>query len=408
MKNAKIFFWFLFTLSFSFFLACSENNRSEECNLATDCEDGFLCDMNQHTCHCAPNCGERTCGPTPATCDDPSITCGTCNEPGMICGSGETCEETTGTCIPLCDPHCYDRVCGPTPATCDAPEATCGTCTSGVCNIKTGMCAPTHDKAGDPCKCETAQSCNIPCSTDPAGAQTCIAIDELGNGFCSFGCTIAIPDPADCDADFPGGGCCRDLSGDGSGENFCLKMEYCEIGPSSRYYLETCGTEDTTDCQHYLICIGFDADETGGYCIFPCDCPNPDQDCQGATCTDNGKCVPLPDTPQTGKGGCLPPGSRGLNDFCHEPNDNCIDGLRCFMFPQSTSNKGFCTRHCDCNTGEGCEEPMDCGLPIEGGGCVCSNRCSIQNVGEPPNNSMGWQCYNIGDQANPKTVCIPE
>jgi hypothetical protein len=401
---------------------CSENNT---CSSNFDCKSGISCDYEKHTCTCEPECGDRKCGFTPATCDYPSAVCGSCpldricdESTGTcgasVCGScplGQICDESTGTCS-VCDPQCGTRKCGSTPASCDNPSATCGTCpTECFCIAITGLCDCVGPCRGC-CKCETQQSCSIPCPTAPGAANTCILTNETtGDGFCSFACSAEGAD-SDCTGpgDFPGG-CCEDLSEDGSGENFCMKSEYCDAEPGNQEYLQKCGTEADGNCITGLICVGFSDTEEWGYCIYDCPCPSPDSngECPEATCTDNGLCVELSSTAQTSKGGCIPPGNQPMEGFCHRPDNSCADGLICINYGEiATSGNGMCTPFCDNSTGVPCVDPMDCILPLANDKWACSRPCPSQNKSDCPNNGTGWQCYDIGNTGSPNYICIPE
>jgi hypothetical protein len=320
-----------------------------------------------------------------------------------------TDQDADGMCVTTCNSHCYDRVCGPTPATCDAPENTCGTCTAGTCNTTKGVCTSTHEKAGVFCKCESEQSCSEPCPTAQGAANTCITTDTAGNGFCSFECTtvdgaFCKVGGSECEADFSSG-CCRNL-GD---KNFCLMDEYCEIAPYGCGYLDDCGTDDTGNCVSNLLCVRFNANENWGNCIYLCDCPKPDQDCLGATCRDNGKCMSLSDTPQTGKGACIPPGDRAMEEFCHIPDNGCSGDMICINFGENdTSGKGMCTSVCNPDGGSPCVDPMECMFPLQNGKWVCSRPCASCNKSECPNGGTGWQCKSFGQEPNVKYYCIPE
>jgi hypothetical protein len=355
----------------------------------------FFVDCGGNSNSCSSDCGERRCGLTPATCDDPAATCGTCS------GNIPQCNATTGMCEAACDTQCGSRQCGPTPATCDDPAATCGTCSeTQTCNTATGKCRTTHDGAGDPCKCESANSCSVPCPIAQGAANTCITTDEAGNGFCSFACESYCGN-ADCIVDFPNG-CCRNLSGD---NDFCIKPEYCGPGPNGPY-VRPCGTEMFCDCLTGLLCYRFNEDEEWGWCIYSCNCPNPDQKCSGADCADSGLCVPLADTATTGKGGCLPPGDSGVEEFCHVPDNSCHEPLLCVNFGV---HNGMCSPACNHETGEGCTAPMTCEILLpDQVTWACARPCPSQSNTECPNGGAGWICKDIGTQGSPDYVCVPK
>jgi hypothetical protein len=350
---------------------------------------GFFCLGCTQGESCTPDCFDRKCGHATNGCNG-SNACG-------VCSDNERCD-AEGKCESLaCDSGCGDRKCGLTPATCDSPASNCGTCALGtLCTTSTGACdpAPTHEKAGDFCKCET-NSCSIPCGNLPEEANTCLITNhQTGEGFCSYGCLS--PGSNECSGDFPDGCCAL-----ANNRTFCLRsgLDFCSAIQASKGYLETCG-QNGESCQENLVCVGGWNQDPNAYCLLTCDPPD-------GVCQDQGECIEL----YGGRGACLPSGNRTFYEFCELPTHACLPGLTCLSFyGAETSGKGICTPLCDCELKTGCNESSVCDLPILGeeNECGCAIHCPSRDKAECPNHGVGFQCkaFGIGDSV--ESVCVPE
>ncbi|MBI4717991.1 MAG: hypothetical protein HY763_09325 [Planctomycetes bacterium] len=146
---------------------CDEfNDNCVECIMDANCPSGMFCNTSTYTCvECLIN--------------------GHCND-GNACNGIETCNLTTGDCIPgtpvVCDqPYvCSINVCNPTSAACEPRPAEQVACTSNPDTCPVGfLCGPT----------------NFCFPTNPCSDQDgCTPNDSCANGTCS-GQTLPSPGP---------------------------------------------------------------------------------------------------------------------------------------------------------------------------------------------------------------------
>ena len=226
--------------------------------------------------HCQPESPAETCagkcGEVLNDCNDP-VDCGSCVcDPS--CPVCQSCDETTGVCVPNpdmagadCDDGdactsgttCSDGACGGgAPVVCPATECQ----DPGACDPETGCAPPTNKPAGTPCTSAECGACD--------GAGTCVSGTHCGSGEEAICCG-------------PGTSCCDTTDGPACCEN---ATQVC--------YQSVCATRcsgpsdcppGATDCSQVVV---------GGSavnicrCAFEGTCPcfrNPSDTCpQGSVC----------------------------------------------------------------------------------------------------------------------------
>ncbi|MGI5862606.1 MAG: hypothetical protein ACOX6T_11195 [Myxococcales bacterium] len=426
---------------------CKATCPTEMCNGAC-CPSGTRCDSVSQTCVvCTPNCTNRYCG-APDGCG------GKCT----ACPSGETCDQTTWQCKPICStewcfgeccpagahcdqalqmclsdtcaPNCVDRYCGEP----DGCGGKCTACPSGqTCDETTWQCisgCPTEWCFGACCPadthCDQALQMCVPdtCAPNCAG-RYCGDPDGCG-GKCT-----ACPSGQTCDqttwqcisgcpTEWCFGACCP------AGTHCDQALQMCVSGCTPNCGYRYCGDPDgcggrCTACPNGQIC-----DATTWQCVPAC-APN----CQGKACGDSDgcggtcfgacpadhfcaptthACVPVgscdPSTCAQGQG-CYDPvtGSSSGDTVCtclpktqSSPDTCAAYGLACGMDPDNpaaaTCRLPEVWEHCD-PYGTGCAAGHIC-VPLQGGDALCAAECSGPSSCEDPMTTC-FQVTGIGN-----------
>ena len=330
----------------------------------TTCSSGQYCDPISNSCksdivctnnlNCTDNLycnGVETCDFStgvclpgiPPSCDD-GISCtidlcyendDNCANP-PICGQGEFCNWTSSQCesVEDCTPLCIGKECGD-----DGCGGSCGSCIGGeTCNIGTGQCVAscTPSCIGKDCG---DNGCGGSCGTC-VGGQTC----NLTSGSCGAivisGCSVDI----DCN---DGIICTDEICGL---NNQCSYIDNCQSGLVCNPSLNQCSDPllcgQNSDCSDGLWCNGIEQCITGN-CIagFVPDCDD-NITCTTETCDElNRRCV---------------------------RTDNCLFGENCDMVADMCVAGDACMVDLDCDDG------IDCTLDVcdrVSGGCSYADDC---------------------------------
>ncbi len=200
-------------------LSCNSSPSSPTCGLCLcdtscggGCPNGLVCDDNAS---CVGNTDEPSCTATSgcswdlATQSCLSIFCGRCIVDPTCggCATGETCDPTTGLCVPECPPCTSGQVCDPLSGTCIC-DTTCG----GGCPIGSVCDDSTSSSSCGQCVCDTTCGGGCPncqaCDSTPS-SPTCgrCLVDSTCGGGCS-GAQVCDPLSGCCVSDPACGGFC--------------------------------------------------------------------------------------------------------------------------------------------------------------------------------------------------------
>ena len=338
------------------------------------------------------------CCSNDADCDD-----------GDACNGVESCDLSSGTCVPGTAVDCTDQnpctddLCDPATGACSNPEAAAGTvcddgnaCTTGdTCSDGVCVGAALSCDDGNPCtddSCDPATGCVSTPNTAPCDDRNaCTTADTCSGGHCGGG-----PAP-NCD---DGNACTDDVCNAATGcvnspyaarcddGNACTRTDTCQAGTCTGTNPVTCPAQD--QCHDAGTC-----DPTTGTCSNPAK-PN------GTACDDGSACT-RSDTCQAGA--CT-----GANPVTCPAPDQCHDAGTCDPATGTCSNPAkpngmACDDHDACTRSDTCQaatctgtDPVTC-KPLDQ--CHSAGTCDpVTGACSNPQRPDGAAC----DDANPCTT----
>jgi len=381
---------------------CSEDTSSGGCAIATDCPDGSTCYQGACTAVCSlGSCPEgQVCHPFEGVCVP------ICSSE-LDCGLNEQCQN--GACVSVCmdlgqncniQADCCSGTCG-ADGFCEE-AAGCSTnadCPNGICDLKTGTCAP-HESC-DTVECPIGEICDsvtFTCGPNdgPVGGLGDCAVCATDDD-CSGAPYACLP--------FGGGSYCLSTC---ASHNDCISGFKCFTPPGASDQL--CipgGYSCEKPCLQAGCPAGQTCDTASGECVAQleiCDVCIKDDECgYGARCAvvgNNKVCVP---ECLTG-GACASGGTctsvQGV-DVCMPAGSVCCFGEGCPSGCQSSQDCGGLTPVCDTLTGE-CVECSNSSQCPGGGFCNTETNTCEENTSDcnPP-------CEGLFALCNPATLtCV--
>ena len=357
-------------------IQCEDNNTctTDFCDVNNGqcvfqpCLDGMSCDDGD-PCTVLDQCVNGTCVGTPKVCSD-----------GNFCNGMETCNITTGACMPGIIPNCTDG----------------DPCTQDICDNNLGMCLnPPVNGNGTQCGITNVGACEfgVFVCNGTASNETNVVLDCIGNidpvmeicndtidndcdGLVDEGCGQICETVQDCPQMI-----CNDVICNMT-TNMCEHThnnEYCDDG-------DVCTDHDQCNdgicigtpivCDDNEICTMDSCNSTTGLCqnvpvVVPCD--------DGNACTINDHCL---------NGTCT-----GTPFICDDNNpctiDKCIDMGGIAMCFTTNDNNATCSDGDDCTLNDRCVD----------GDCISDTmECNDENI------CTDDQCVNGACQFTNNTV----
>ena len=381
------------------------------CYTNLTCNSGLICTKGTCSQANAIDAGRQGCR-SYADCDD-----------GLQCNGLETCDFTTGECLPGTPKDCNDGNPCNGEEVCDTESDSCiaGTpveCSDGndcngieVCNAQTGECEPGSLRQCDDLNpCNGVETCNeadgtcnpgeaIVCDDGDAcnGVETC----DVATGGCAPGTPVSCSDGNPCNGtetcNAATGACEAGPAIDCQDGDPCNGQEKCDPNSGACTGGEPVNCDDGDHCNGYEVCVS----EMGG-CVagtpLVCDDGNP---CNGTeTCVNaTGACLPGTPivyddgTPCNGTETCDPEtGEEVVSDplVCEDDDPCTVNECTengCISYP---SNEPGC-----CNANEDCDDNDPCN-----GTETCETTTGVCQTGTP-------LVCNDGDACTHDNICMP-